>query len=120
VSTNSSRSIFLDPKDLLAASLRGNAGIDLGRVSHMSGSKSVLSGSRFKRSGGVCLSPTYTGDWLFGKLRHLVILSNSIKPWPMTDTKLVRTLAGHLEMQKVVIMGDLRLPEFDKNRRINH
>jgi hypothetical protein len=35
------------------------------------------------------------------------------------DTKLVRTLAGHLKMQEVVTMRDLRLPEFDKNRRIN-
>ncbi len=32
-----------------------------------------------------CLSVTiYTGDWLFSKSRHLAILSNSIKPWPMT------------------------------------
>ncbi len=50
----------------------------------MSGSKSVPFGSRFKRSGGVCLSPTYTGNWLFRELHHLVILSDSIKPWPMT------------------------------------
>jgi hypothetical protein len=35
------------------------------------------------------------------------------------DTKLVRTLAGHLKMQEVVTMRDLRLPEFNKNRRIN-
>ncbi len=35
------------------------------------------------------------------------------------DTKLVRTLAGHLKMQEVVTMHNLRLPEFDKNRRIN-
>jgi hypothetical protein len=35
------------------------------------------------------------------------------------DTKLVRTLAGHLKMQEVVTMHDLRLPEFHKNRRIN-
>jgi hypothetical protein len=34
------------------------------------------------------------------------------------DTKLVRNLAGCLKMQEVVRMGDLRLPEFDKNRRI--
>ncbi len=34
-------------------------------------------------------------------------------------TKLVKTLAGHLKMQNVVTMWDLRLPEFDKNRRIN-
>jgi hypothetical protein len=31
----------------------------------------------------------------------------------------VRTLAGHLKPHKVVTMKDLRLPEFDKNRRIN-
>jgi hypothetical protein len=35
------------------------------------------------------------------------------------NTKLVRTLAGHLKMHKVVMMEDLRLPEFDKNMRIN-
>jgi hypothetical protein len=35
------------------------------------------------------------------------------------DTKLVRTLAGCLKMQEVVTMRDLKLPEFDKNRRIN-
>ncbi len=35
------------------------------------------------------------------------------------DTKLVRTLAICLNMQEVVMMGDMRLPEFDKNRRIN-
>jgi hypothetical protein len=31
----------------------------------------------------------------------------------------VRTLAGHLKPHKVVTMQDLRLPKFDKNRRIN-
>jgi hypothetical protein len=35
------------------------------------------------------------------------------------DTKLVRTLAGHLKTQEVVTMQDIRLPEFNKNRRIN-
>jgi hypothetical protein len=35
------------------------------------------------------------------------------------DTKLVRSLTGHLKTQEVVIMRDLRLPEFDKNRCIN-
>jgi hypothetical protein len=35
------------------------------------------------------------------------------------DTKLVRTHAGCLETQVVVTMQDIRLPEFDKNRRIN-
>jgi hypothetical protein len=35
------------------------------------------------------------------------------------DTKLVRTLAGCLKMQEGVMMRDMRLPEFDKNRRIN-
>jgi hypothetical protein len=35
------------------------------------------------------------------------------------DTKLVRILAGHLKIQKVITMQDLRLPKFDKNRRIN-
>jgi hypothetical protein len=35
------------------------------------------------------------------------------------DTKLVRTLAGHLKTQEVVTMHNLILPKFDKNRRIN-
>ncbi len=35
------------------------------------------------------------------------------------DTKLVRTLTGHLKMQEGITMRDLRLPEFDKNSRIN-
>jgi hypothetical protein len=35
------------------------------------------------------------------------------------DTKLVRTLAGPLKTQEVVTMRDIRLPEIDKNRRIN-
>jgi hypothetical protein len=35
------------------------------------------------------------------------------------DTKLVRILVGHLKTQKVVMLQDLRLPEFDKNRCIN-
>jgi hypothetical protein len=35
------------------------------------------------------------------------------------DTKLVRTLAGHLKMHKVITMRDLRLLDFYKNRRIN-
>jgi hypothetical protein len=34
-------------------------------------------------------------------------------------TKLVRTLAGRLKTQEVVTMQDIRLPEFDKNRRTN-
>jgi hypothetical protein len=35
------------------------------------------------------------------------------------DTKLVRTLVGHHKMQEVVTMRDIRLPELNKNRRIN-
>jgi hypothetical protein len=35
------------------------------------------------------------------------------------DIKLVRALAGSLKTQEVVTMQDIRLPEFDKNRRIN-
>jgi hypothetical protein len=31
----------------------------------------------------------------------------------------VKSLAGCLKMQEVVTMWDIRLPEFDKNRRIN-
>jgi hypothetical protein len=35
------------------------------------------------------------------------------------DSKLVRTIAGHLKTQEVFTMRDLRLPKFNKNRRIN-
>jgi hypothetical protein len=35
------------------------------------------------------------------------------------DTKLVGILTGHLKIQKVFTIQDLRLPKFDKNRRIN-
>ncbi len=35
------------------------------------------------------------------------------------DAKLVRTLAGCLKTQEVITMCNLRLPEFDKKRRIN-
>jgi hypothetical protein len=37
----------------------------------------------------------------------------------LDDTKLARTLAGRLKMQEVFMMQDIRLPEFNKNRRIN-
>jgi hypothetical protein len=33
--------------------------------------------------------------------------------------ELARTLAGHPKMQKVVMIRDLRLPKFNKNRHIN-
>jgi hypothetical protein len=46
-------------------------------------------------------------------------LPNGIITKLLGDTKLVRTLAGHLKTQKVVTMQDLRLAEFDKNRCIN-
>jgi hypothetical protein len=35
------------------------------------------------------------------------------------DTTLVRALACCLKMQEVVMISNLRLPEFNKNRRIN-
>jgi hypothetical protein len=35
------------------------------------------------------------------------------------DTKLARTLAGHLKTQEVVTMQDLRLSKFEKYRHIN-
>ena len=37
----------------------------------------------------------------------------------MTEQKKVATLAGKLTSKEVVIMRDIRLPEFDKNRRID-
>jgi hypothetical protein len=35
------------------------------------------------------------------------------------DTKLVRSLTGHLKTQEVITMCYIRLQEFDRNRRIN-
>ncbi len=46
-------------------------------------------------------------------------LPNGIITKLLSDTKLVRTLAGHLKMQEVITMQDIILSEFDKNRRIN-
>jgi hypothetical protein len=66
----------------------------------MSGSESVPSGSRFKRSGGACLSPSYTSDWIFSKSRHLAILSDSIKPWPMTLTPMNETIRHEIKQKK--------------------
>jgi hypothetical protein len=46
-------------------------------------------------------------------------LAKSVNAKLLGDTKLVRTLAGHLKMQEVIMMRGLRFPEFDKNRHIN-
>jgi hypothetical protein len=46
-------------------------------------------------------------------------LPKGIIPKVLGDTKLVRTLTGHLKTQENVTMRDIRLPEFDKNRCIN-
>jgi hypothetical protein len=66
----------------------------------MSGSKSVPSRSIFKRSGGACLSPLYTSDWLFSESPHLAILSNGIKPWPMTLTPTNETMRCEIMRKK--------------------
>jgi hypothetical protein len=46
-------------------------------------------------------------------------LSKGVITELLSDTKLVRTLAGCLKIQEVVTMQHIRLPKFDKNRRIN-
>jgi hypothetical protein len=46
-------------------------------------------------------------------------LPKSIVTKLLGDTKLERSLTGCLERQEVVRMQDIRLPEFNKNRRIN-
>jgi hypothetical protein len=46
-------------------------------------------------------------------------LSKGVITKLLGDTKLVRTLAGRLKTQEVVTMQDIRLPEFNKNRRIS-
>jgi hypothetical protein len=71
---------------------------------------------------------TIRSQRLFQELVDLVSNVSMIKRSPLPkgiitkllgDTKLVRTLAGRLKMQEVVTMQDIRLPEFNKNRRIN-
>jgi hypothetical protein len=47
------------------------------------------------------------------------ILPKGIITKLLGDTKLVRTLTGCLKTQKNFMMHDLRLPKFNKNRRIN-
>jgi hypothetical protein len=37
----------------------------------------------------------------------------------ISKSRKVSTLAGKLSSQEVVVLTDLRLPEFDKNRRID-
>jgi hypothetical protein len=37
----------------------------------------------------------------------------------ISETKNITTLAGRVQAEEVVILRDLRLPEFDKNRRIS-
>jgi hypothetical protein len=49
----------------------------------------------------------YTSDWLFSKLRHLVILSGSIKPWPMTVVK------------ESVAMGELLIIHIDSEENLS-
>ncbi len=83
----------------------------------MSGSESVPSGSRLKRSGGVCLSPTYTGDWLISKSRHLAILSNSIKPWPMTPPKKAK-IPRFVRFQGDLVEEVLRIPAKSSFKRL--
>jgi hypothetical protein len=50
---------------------------------------------------------------------HRSALPKGIITKLLGDTKLVRTLAGCLKTQEIVMMRDLRLPEHDKNRPIN-
>ncbi len=66
------------------AFLRRNASLNSWCISHVFGSECIPCGSRFEGSAGVSLSPSYTSDWVFSKSRYLAILSDSIKPWPMT------------------------------------
>ncbi len=61
---------------------------------------------------------------LFASDSNVFMIKRSVLPKGVItkllgDTKLVRTLAGCLKTQEVITMQDIRLPEFDKNRRIN-
>ena len=49
---------------------------------------------------------------------HRRALPSKIMPVPLQRTKTVNTLAGEMTAEHMVILRDIRLPEFDKNRRI--
>jgi hypothetical protein len=55
---------------------------------------------------------------MFSMIKRLALPKGIITKL-LGDTKLVRTLAGHLKTQEVVTMQDIRLPEFKKNIHIN-
>jgi hypothetical protein len=48
----------------------------------------------------VRLSPSYTGDWLFRTLHYLAILSDNIKPWPMTLAPTNETIICEIMQKK--------------------
>ncbi len=47
-------------------------------------------------------------------------LPKNCKPWEIASSRKVNTLAGTYTLTEVVNMRNLRLPEFDKKRNVNH
>ncbi len=61
----------------------------------------------------------YSGSGLNVSMIKRSALPKGVITKLLGDTKLVKTFVGCLKMQEVLTMQDLKLPEFDKNRRIN-
>ena len=50
---------------------------------------------------------------------HKDVIPRTCKPVSLKSSKNVKTLAGTMSTKEMVVLRDLRLPEFDKNRRID-
>ena len=50
---------------------------------------------------------------------HKDVIPRTSKPVSLKSSKNVKTLAGTMSTKEMVVLRDLRLPEFDKNRRID-
>ena len=50
---------------------------------------------------------------------HRDVIPRGCEPVQLQSSKNVKTLAGTLNTKQMVVLRDLRLPEFDKNRRID-
>jgi hypothetical protein len=117
VSTNSSRSIFWIQK-IFCSMMRWRSYVGMPvstyDTSAMCQDLNLFLPEAFERSGGACLSPSYTSDWLFRELRHLAILSNIIKPWPMTKTGKVTGVVAVLHLY-----GNAKSSSINANAKIS-
>ena len=48
------------------------------------------------------------------------VLAPKVVTKTISETENISALAGKLQTQEIVTLRDLRLPEFDKNRRMSH